>query len=460
MTRTRILIVVVLVATMTAVAAWVWNRRHQPHAGPSASMASAMKNFTCPMHPEVTADRPGSCPSCGMDLQPAEPPRSDAGSAGSASAPAAAAGSPHADGAIAYYTCSMHPEVKRTGPGTCPICKMDLTAVTAGEFASGVVLVDDGRRRVIGVTTAVVASHPLMRRLRAPATIAVDQTTVVEVTVRSGGWIATLGADYVGKRVAKGDPLFALDSPDLVSAQGEFIATLASRDGVDGSRSVLAMAARAKLGRLGLTADQIDEIARTGTANERVPIVSPADATVVEKSIAVGARVDPGMRVLRLADLSRVWLEASLAEGDLAVVAIGQEVEISAGSSGAESARGTIAFIEPTIDPVTRTGRVRVVAANPDGRLKPGALAIIAIGVVLGDRLAVPEDAVVVSGEQRVVFRDLGAGKFEPVRVLTGARVGGLVEITKGLAAGDTIAATGVFLLASESRLKSGSGTW
>ncbi len=382
-------------------------------------------------------------------------PSEASGSSGTAAAsPAAASPAPDAP-ETAYWTCSMHPSVRQAQPGLCPICKMELVPVLASDLSGGMITVDEGRRQVIGVKLGKTEMVELTRELRAAAVVAIDETRLTEVTVRVGGWIRTLAADAPGKRFAKGDELFTLYSPELIAAQSEYVAgRAADRDGA------LTHAARTRLARLGMADAGVAALEAAGAPLEQVSIASPADGVVLEKTVVAGARVESGTRVLRLADLSRVWVEAAIHEQDLGLVAVGAQVAIELPAPGAVATEGTVAFVYPYVDDATRTGRVRIEVANADGALKPGMYATCVIRIPLGRRLTVPEDAVVYAGEHRVVFRDLGGGKLKPVDVTTGARAQGRIEILGGLADGDAIVVSGVFLLASESRIKSGTSQW
>jgi Cu(I)/Ag(I) efflux system membrane fusion protein len=366
---------------------------------------------------------------------------------------------------VAYYTCSMHPSVREAGPGTCPICSMDLVPVTRQEAQTGVVFVDAQRRQAIGVRTEPVRQRLLTATIRAVGQVAYDQTRLRDVSVKYKGWIANLVADKPGQAVRKGQVLFTLYSPELLAAQEEMLSALASQRDAAGTSApdradYLVRAARQRLRLWDLTEAQVDRIARTGQAVENVPIVSPVSGYLVEKNVVDGAAVESGMKLLRIAGLDRVWIEAEVYESELPLVKVGQAARVSLPYAPHRYFPGRIAFIYPYVDASTRTGRVRVELANPGLELKPEMYANVELQRELGYRLAVPEPAVLYAGERRFVFVDLGEGRLRPQEVELGARAGDHFEVLKGVKEGDVIVTSGNFLIAAESRLKLAMDQW
>jgi membrane fusion protein, copper/silver efflux system len=375
--------------------------------------------------------------------------------------PAGAGGEEPAAGGdeVVYYTCSMHPSVRSKEPGTCPICSMDLVPVKRSEAETGVVMIDAQRRQTIGVTTAPVQRRPLTVTIRAVGKIAYDQTRLADVSVKYEGWIGTLYADTAGQEVHEGEPLFTLYSPDLYATQQELLTALASqraaaKTSAPDRADYLVRAARQRLRLWDLRDAQIDRIARSGEPLEYVPILSPVSGAVVEKNVVEGAAVQPGMKLFRIADLDRVWVEAEVYESELALVHPGDETAVTLPYLPDARLHGRVAFVYPYLDDTTRTGRVRIELDNPGHRLKPDMYANVELQRDLGERLAVPEQAILYAGARRFVFLDLGQGRLKPQRVEIGQKSGDLVEITSGLRQGDRIVTSGNFLIAAESRLK------
>jgi Cu(I)/Ag(I) efflux system membrane fusion protein len=323
-------------------------------------------------------------------------------------------------------------------------------AVASGTAAApGTVTIDPARQRVVGIETAPVVKAPMTLAIRAVGRVTYDETKLTDVTVRQKGWVQHLDVAATGARVAKGQRLFTLYSPDLYAAQQEYLLALASPG------AGLAEAAAKKLALYGMTPAQIADLAKRGAPLDALPILAPASGTVIEKDVVEGAAVEAGARLFRLAALDDVWIEADLFEGDLAHVATGQHATITLSYLPGRTLDGTVAFVYPYLDPQTRTGRVRIALPNRDGALKPEMYANVALDVPLGPRVQVPISAVVVTGPRRLVFVDAGAGGFRPQEVTLGARTDTSVEIVSGVAEGDRVVVAGDFLVAAESRLRS-----
>ncbi|HEX2253438.1 MAG TPA: efflux RND transporter periplasmic adaptor subunit, partial [Thermoanaerobaculia bacterium] len=367
--------------------------------------------------------------------------------------------------AVAFHTCPMHPSVRAHEPGACPICGMDLEPVTAGEVASGVVFVDERRRQAIGVRTAPVVRAAMGGSVEAVGKVVFDETRLTDVSVKYRGWIGQLHVDESGQAVRRGQPLFTLYSPELYAAQQDFLTALGSQRAARGTAAperadYLVRAARERLRLWDLAPAQIDRLAATGEAVERIPILSPASGFVVEKNVVEGAAVEPGQKLFRIAGLDRVWVEAEVYESELPRVAVGQPAVVTFPYLPGKEFRGKVGFVYPYLDGASRTGRVRVELANPEGALKPDMYASVAIATTGGERLAVPESAVLHAGKRDFVFVDLGDGRLRPQRVETGMDDGEHVEIVSGLEIGDVVVTSGNFLVAAESRLRLALDRW
>lgn len=361
---------------------------------------------------------------------------------------------------ISHYTCSMHPSVKQDGPGTCPICAMDLTPVTKQEVETGTIFVDEIRRQRIGVRTAAATKRQMTLQVRAVGAVRYDESRLHDVNLRMSGWVQHLSVDETGQRVKAGQTLFTLYSPELYAAQLEHLASTKRQTEGGEMRQHLAQASRTRLRLLGMSSDQIAALEKRGEAQENVPIPSPASGYVVEKQIVDGARVDAGMRVYRIADLSKVWIDAEVYESDLPHVKVGQSARVELPYVQDTRFSGTVDYIYPTLEGQTRTGRARIVLDNPDLLLKPDMYANVSIDVDLGERLSIPESAVVYTGPRRLVFVDLSEGKLQPKVVKLGVHVDGFYEVTDGVSAGDVVVTSGNFLIAAESRIRSAAQYW
>ena len=356
---------------------------------------------------------------------------------------------------VSHYTCSMHTSVKSATPGTCPICSMDLVPVTKEEISSGAITVSEGKRQTIGVKTQIIQSRPFVQELRAVGEVAVDTSRLTDVSLKFNGWIGELEANYIGQKIEKGQTLFTVYGPDLLSAQEEYLQTRRHT-----RNKALLTAARRRLALWDVRPDQIKALEKRGRAYEYLPLASPASGTLIEKNIVKGAGIIPGKTLLRIADLSRIWVEARIYEYELAVVSEGMPVTIELPDLPQMKFTGTVDWLDPTVDQRTRTGRIRVELDNEDGRLKPGMFANVRLKRDLGERLVVPEEAVLYAGDTRVVFVDLGEGRLAPKRIKIGRRNADWIVVIDGLKEGDKVVTSGNFLIAAESKLKSGLDQW
>jgi len=385
------------------------------------------------------------------------------GSSGGSAAIASANG--RAD--IDHYTCSMHPSVKQPGPGKCPICGMDLVPVSKEQQADGVVLIDESRRQLIGVRTAPVVEGPLRSSFHAVGHVTYDESAFTDVNLKVRGWITKLSVNETGQRVARGQTLFTLYSPELYSAQQDFL--LAARGATAGAaasdagapRSTsLAHAARKRLTLLGLSDAQLDAILAKGEPQENIAIPSPAAGFVIEKDVVEGAAVEAGMRLFRIAALDKVWVEADVYEADLAHVRVGQPANVTLDYLPGHAYAAKVAYVYPYLETGARTGRVRIELANKELELRPGMYANVELASDVGSRVQVPASAIVYTGPRRLVFVDLGEGRFRPQEVRVGAEAGGMYEVLDGLKPGDVVAVSGVFLIAAEARISTAAKYW
>ncbi len=375
----------------------------------------------------------------------------------------AVAGQPEAKKQM--YQCPMHLQIIQDHLGTCPICAMDLVPIEqvqggASDVAGlATVTIDPARQQLIGLRTAKVSEGPTGGELRATVRLAADETRVRKINVKVEGFVEKLYADFVGKPVAKGQPLFSVYSPDFVSAQREYQLALKTQKALSGgslhqSGGDLLDSARRRLLLWDIPQETLDRLEQGGEPQKTLVLRSPISGVVTAKTIVEGGRVSPGEAPLEITELGHLWALADVYEAELARVKVGMATELRMQGLEGRSFPGRVTFIDAVLDPKTRTAKVRIEVANPKGELKPEMFgdAILKSGARKG--LLVPLDAVLDSGTRKVVFLALGDGKFEPREVETGPAAGDQVEIRKGLSAGDEVVTGASFLVDSESRLR------
>ena len=333
-------------------------------------------------------------------------------------------------------------------------------AAHPGEFR-----MDPGRLQQVGVRLAKVERKQLETRVRAAGLVVAEETTLSDVALRVKGWVGDVEADAVGNPVERGQVLFRVYSPELYGAQEELLQALRSAEraqaaGAEGRADYLVRAARNRLRLFGLAPADLAAIEKRGEPLEHLPIRSPVTGYVIEKNISQGSAFEPGARLYRIAPLSRVWIEAEVYELELSSVAPGQRALAQLPSLPGRSFEAKVAYVIPTLDPATRTARVRLELPNPELELRPGMQANVQIFTDRGERLVVPQSALLHAGERTFVFRALGDGRFRPQQVEVGMRSGEEMEVLSGLDAGDEIVASGTFLIASESRLRAALERW
>jgi len=363
------------------------------------------------------------------------------------------------------YQCPMHPQIIQDHAGTCPICGMDLVPMDGQESAPAdveghaTVKIDHERQQLIGLRTELVAEGPVGGELRALGRVAVDETRVRKVNVKVEGFVEKLFVDYVGKPVAKGQPLFSLYSPEFVSAQREYLLAMKTQQALaggtlKGSGTDLLEAARQRLMLWDVPKDALERLEKTGEVQRALILRSPISGIVTVKNVVEGARITPADIPFELTDLSRVWVQTDVYETELSRVKVGLPAELTVQAAPGRTFKGRVAFVDPVMDPKTRTAKARLEFPNPGGLLKPEMFGDVLLKGPGRKGLIVPLDAVLDAGTSKVVFVALGDGKFEPREVATGTTVGEKVEIRSGLKAGEAVVVRANFLVDSESRLK------
>ena len=345
---------------------------------------------------------------------------------------------------------------------------MDYIPVYEGDAPDGPqVKISLNRLQTLGVRTETAVSRTMSRTIRAVGTVEASERGLYTVSPKFEGWITTLFVNTTGATVRRGQPLLAVYSPDLVTAQEEYavaVETLkAMRDASPEARASMQSLVDGGLQRLRnwdiADADLADLRAGTGAKRE-LPLRSQADGVVIEMMARAGMRFMPGEPLFQIADLSSVWVVANVFEQDLSLVRPGQIAAVSLEAYPGRTFTGKVTFVYPTVEPATRTARIRIELPNEDGLLKPDLYGTVEI--VAGETAAavsIPESAVLDSGTRRIVLIELGGGAFEPREVELGSRGDGYVEVLTGVTDGERVVVNGNFLIDAESNLKAALGT-
>jgi RND family efflux transporter MFP subunit len=438
-------LIVGLVVALAAIGGIVLFLEKSSSGGPSAGASAVEVLYTCGMHPQVIQNKPGNCPICGMKLTQIRK-QADGGSA----APGATG-----ERKIKYYKSTMNPGEVKPDPGKDSM-GMDMVPVYEDAAAqSSTISVNPVTVQNMGIRVGTVTRGPLRRTIRSVGTVDFDETTLTDVTTKFKGWIEKLYVDSTGQQVHKGEPLFEIYSPELYSAQTEFLLALDQNPasaGVEGLRT----SALTKLKFFDIADAQIAELETTRRATKTLRVNAPRDGIVVEKMAVEGQMVDAGMKLYRLADLVIVWVQTQIYEQDLPFVELGQEAAVSLSYLPDRKFRGRVTYVYPTLDEKTRTARVRMEFHNPGYFLKPGMFATVELTAELEpSTLLVPDMAVLRSGERNTVFVALEGGKFDPRVVTLGPRSeNNMYQVLSGLNEGEKVVTSGQFMFDSESQLR------
>ena len=421
--------------------------------GGSASSAQHAK-YHCPMHPTYVSDRPGDCPICGMKLVPIP-----------ASQPAPVA----AGRTIAFYRSPMDPKVRSDKPAKdsmgmdfMPVYQDEVERSAGSIPGRAVVTLSPERRSLLGVRSEDVREIRIEKSVRTVGRVAPDERRVAHMHTKFEGYVERLYVDFTGKLVAKGDPLLAIYSPDLVATQQEYLLALRAQKQLGNSQiasvaqggSSLLEAAKQRLLLWDIRPADIADIERTGTVRRTLDLYADASGFVVEKNVVQGMRVMPADTLFVIADLSHVWVMADVYDSDLSTVRLGMPAEVTVSYQPGRKWRGAVTNIAPTVDEKTRTIKVRIEVANQGGALKPDMFTDVMLTTDMGPGLVVPDSAVIDTGERRLVFLDRPDGTIEPREIEVGVKLPAGYQVLKGLARTDRVVTAANFLLDSESSLK------
>jgi membrane fusion protein, copper/silver efflux system len=417
--KTARLLLLILLAAAGFVAGYGYGRWYGPKLGGTAAKPQKAVKYHCPMHPNYISDRPGDCPICGMRLVPMDQP------------PAPAA-----------------PEPTQEAPSSLP---------------PGTFHVSTEHQQLIGVRYGEVEMAAASRTIRAVGKVEMDETRIARIHPKVDGWIENVFADFTGKFVKKGQPLLSIYSPELLATQQEYLLAMRAKEilrhssmsSVHEDNVSLVDAAKRRLELWDLTDEQIEEVQRSGKPLKAVMLFSPISGYITARNAYPKQRVMPDTELYTVVDLSRVWVMADVYEYEAPSVRVGQSAVVTLSYQQGRTYRARVSYIQPSLDPATRTLKVRLELGNPALALKPEMYVDVEFQLSNPVRPMVPADAVLNSGLTKTVFVDHGDGHLEPRHVETGERFGDRLEILKGLSAGERIVVSGTFLIDSESQLKS-----
>jgi membrane fusion protein, copper/silver efflux system len=387
-----------------------------------------------------------------------------------------------------YYTCAMHPSVRSKDFGKCPICSMDLVPVAkkdGGATAGGHMhpsvetpgapptaapqkprefTVPVERQQMIGVTYATVERRPLEATLRTVGIVEPETQRLFEYVSRVDGYVDKLAVSSPGQIIKKGESLLTIYSPDLLATEQELLEMLRTSGGSDR----LVESAKRRLKLWNVSDEEIDQLLKTRKASEFLTLRSPFDGVVQNVAVKPGINVKVGDRLMGLVDLSAVWLWAEFYENELPLLRIGQRIKITVPAFGNEEFGGEIAVMEPFLDPIKRTVRVRIDIPNAQWKLRPGMFVNAWLDVRAGEGLTVPISAVMPTGNRNLVFVDKGEGRLEPRFVELGGKFSKLgpgydsdyYEVRGGLQEGERVVGSANFLIDAESKIQGALKTW
>lgn len=330
------------------------------------------------------------------------------------------------------------------------------------EAPPGTVEISPERQQLIGVKMGKVEKKHVEKVIRTTGRVDYDEKRVVTFSPKIGGWVEELYVNFTGVSVKKGDPLLTIYSPELVITQEEYLVALrAKRDlvkspfpEVAASGQSLAESAKRRLALWDISDEQIRALEESGQPRKTLTLYSPYEGVVLEKMVYKGMNVMPGMALFKLADLSVVWIYADIYEYELSYFRLGQLASIALPYIPGKVFTGKVTYIYPSLDPKTRTARVRFEIPNPDGKLKPEMYADVSFKMDMGKMLVVPEGAIINTGVRQVAIVHKGAGRFEPREVKVGMKSDGYYEVTNGLSPGEQVVTSANFLIDAESKFK------
>lgn len=367
---------------------------------------------------------------------------------------------------VVKYHCPMHPTYVSDKPGDCPICGMKLVPIGEHQAGGGSnsipgrvsIVLSPEKRQLIGLTTSPVERRKLARNLRNVGTVTHDETRYARIAPRFGGWVRSLQVNYTGQRVEQGQALFTVYSPELFTAENDYLLTLGSFRSLTNSPRASAQhlvdSARRRLELLQVGDEEIRALEQSGKPSDELQIRAPLSGHVITKNAIAGQAFNAGETLYEIADLMHLWVRASVYESDLPQIKVGQKARVEFPNLNNKTFDTTVAFIYPHIDPQTRRAEVRLELDNPRHELRPDMWANVEIEVELGEVLAIPASAIIDTGTRNVAFVDVANDHLEPREVKIGAKTDDYLEVLDGLKEGEKVVTRALFLVDSESQLK------
>ncbi|HEY3491201.1 MAG TPA: efflux RND transporter periplasmic adaptor subunit [Candidatus Deferrimicrobiaceae bacterium] len=461
--------IIALVALAVGVAGGLYlGGRGSKGAGLTDNAAAAHvegEKYTCGMHPFIISDKPGNCPICGMALTKIQ------GSGGSAGA-----GSPAAKGPrkILFYRNPMNavvtspvPMKDEMGMDYVPVYEDEAKGgggQAAGALPEGYGTLASGpdTLKLAGVRTAPAVRERIARSVRTAGIVVPDESRIRRVQSKIDGYVEKLFVSATGQVVRKGQPLLSLYSPELLASQQEYVKARetskkfsnSTSDEVRALGEELRNASRRRLELFDVPASAIASLERTGTPTRTVTLVAPVSGYVTGKEVFEGTKVGPGMELLTVTDLSRVWIEADLYETEAGSARVGMSATLSLSADPGVRLKGRVAFVYPVLTPDSRTLKVRFEFPNPGLKLKPQMYADVSIDLAAATGVTIDDSAIIDTGVRRIVFVETGEGSFTPREVTVGVRGDGKAQILSGVKEGERVAIGANFLLDSESRMR------
>ena len=425
------------------------------------------KTYTCPMHPKFVTDDPNEhCPKCGMKV--VERPASGQGSAETGVRPNGEHAAP-GDRKVLYYRNPMNPTVTspvpmkdEMGMDYVPVYAEEAAPLAGGVTGMATVEITSEGIHLSGVQTEPAVFERVARSVRTVGTVAADETRIRHVHTKTAGWVERLFVNFTGQLVRRGQPILSIYSQELLASQQEFLRAreTASRFAASELQEVrrggeeLLQSAEQRLRLFDVPEDFITELKRTGQPQRAVTLLAPVSGFVTAKEVFEGQQIEPGMELFTITDLSRVWIEADFYEYEARALHIGQEAKVTLPYDPSRALAGRVTYVYPTLNPDSRTLRVRLEFQNPDFALKPAMFANVELPLEATDGIVIPDSAVIDTGERQIVFVSLGGGRFEPREVKLGVRSSGKAQVLSGVAVGDQVVTRANFLLDSESQLR------
>lgn len=400
--------------------------------------------YTCGMHPDIISEEPGNCPICEMKLTPIKNKK-------------------NVERKIVYYRAPMDPNEIYSKPGKSKM-GMDLVPVYSDDVDGGnVISIDPVVEQNMNVKTFSIEENELTTEIIANGIIKIDERKQYHINAKTSGWIEKLYTNFEGQKISKGDKLLEIYSPDLIAAQQEYLSAIRYRSNLtDKSSSSLIKSADQlidkaydKLKLLEISPQEIMQLENNDEVLRTVSLYSPFDGYVIKKNVSEGQKISSGMLLLHIADLSSLWMKADIYERNISSVKLGNPITFTLSAYPGEIFQGKIDYIDPILNPNTRTISIRANINNTNNLFKPDMLANVNIAAhTFGKLPLIPEGAVIRNGNINIAIISLGNGKYKPAEITLGHYSNGFYQVKQGLSKGNKIVTSAQFLIDSESNLK------